>query len=182
MPRKVKSFDKTGRDRELGELDNRLSAYNSLLHHLSQIKEGATTLDEVEAFLNAKTGFVNPRVSADAMGVLEPYSKAIDLSNLIEGLNHTALVERKTSKPYKVYAIDPKYKALVEEKYTTYYTAEQSKQIEALEKAIDAINKLDTPFKEALNYNRRDKTWIWAKQHTNNTISEIDRFKRYSVR
>ena len=87
MAKRVKSFQKDRYDREIRELDNRLNAYNSYLQCLSEIKEGASTLDEVEAYLNKKTGFVNPRMSADAMGVLTPYEKAVDFEALFIGIN-----------------------------------------------------------------------------------------------
>jgi hypothetical protein len=166
MAKRVKSFQKDRYDREIRELDNRLNAYNSYLQCLSEIKEGASTLDEVEAYLNKKTGFVNPRMSADAMGVLTPYEKAVDFEALFIGINYSALDEVNTSKPYKQFKIAPAYRDMLSKTHTVYYTPEESKQIDSLEKALDVLNKLTYPFVESVIYNSREKTWLWSKQYT----------------
>lgn len=166
MAKRIKSFNKERYDREIRELDNRLNAYNSYLQCLSEIKEGASTLDEVEAYLNKKTGFVNPRMSADAMGVLAPYQKAVDFEALFTGINYTALDEVATTKPYKQYKIAPAYREMLSKTHTDYYTPEQGKQIDALEKALESLNRLTYPFVESVIYNSRDRSWHWSKQYT----------------
>lgn len=172
MARRVKHFNNHSFDKDLRNLEIKMAAYNSYIYNCSQIKEGASSLDEVEKYLNQKTGFVNPRMSADAMGVLEPYTKAVELENNFMGIDMSALEESTTKSGRKIYKIRTDYIDLLKDRHTTYYTSEQSKSIDALEKAIKSLNQLETPFKSALMYNNREQEWVWSKQHTDNSLIE----------
>jgi hypothetical protein len=165
-------FRKQEFERAVRELEIKTSAYNSYLLFCGKIKEGAETIEAVEEYLNGKTGFVNPRMSADAMGVLEDYEKIVQLEATFMGLNKAVLSESKKGKWSKVYQVSEEHIESLKEAYTVYYTAEQSKQINALEKTLKGLNELDVPFKSALIYNRRDSEWVWAKQHTDNNLQE----------
>jgi hypothetical protein len=172
MPRIVKQFHSDRYEKELRAVEIKLSAYNSYLYYCHQVNEGLESIDEVEVYLNAKTKFVNPRMSADAMGVLDIYQKIVELSNLWLGLDTSAIEEAQTKKPYKVYKIREDFKELIKSRYTDLYSIEESKQIQALEKALEGINKLDLPFRKAIVFHNREHTWSWAKQFTDNAIGE----------
>lgn len=179
MARKVKSFNSNEYEKELRTLEIKLSAYNSVLYHCSQIKEGLSSIEEVEKYLNTKTKFVNPRVSADAMGVLSLYETIEQLTASFSGLNMTAIIEDTSkNKPYKIFKIDNAFREYLRDKHTTYYTAEQSRQIERLEGVLEGLNSLETPYKTAIAYNRLNNAWEWVKQHTDNTIRENSRVLR----
>ena len=170
MARRVRYFKNTEFDKELRTLEIKMSAYNSYIYYCDLIKKGAISIDEVEKYLNQKTGFVNPRMSADAMGVLDAYSKAVELENNFTGIDMTALDASINKSGRMIYKIKPSYIDLLKEKHTVYYSAEQSKSIEILEKAVGMLNELDSPFKSALGYNTRDGRWVWHKQHTDNNL------------
>lgn len=170
MALREKYFKKHEYEKAVRELEIKTSAYNSYLLFCGKIKEGAETLEEVESYLNGKTGFVNPRMSADAMGVLDEYEKLVQLEATFMGLNKAVLSESKKGKWSVSYEVSKEHIESLRDDYTVYYTAEQSKQIDALEKTLKSLNQLDVPFKSAVLYNRRDNEWVWAKQHTDNYL------------
>jgi hypothetical protein len=109
MERRERSYNAKEFDRVLRELEIKVSAYNSYLHFCGTIKEGAESLEDVEKYLNEKTGFVNARVSADAMGVLDVYEKIVQLENTFLGLNKAILSESKRGKFNKTYEISKEH-------------------------------------------------------------------------
>jgi hypothetical protein len=171
MPLRERNFNKNQYDKEIRELDIKVSAYNSYLSKCYEIKEGLESREAVEKYLNGKTKFVNPRISADAMGVLSIYEDIVQLEGIIEGINHSALIEntKGNNKP-KSYKIDPSFREHLRKVHTVFYTAEQTKQLNALESLLEGLNSLDIPFKESVLYNSREKVWLWAKQHTDNSL------------
>lgn len=170
MERRERSYNAKEFDRVLRELEIKVSAYNSYLHFCGTIKEGAESLEDVEKYLNEKTGFVNARVSADAMGVLDVYEKIVQLENTFLGLNKAILSESKRGKFNSTYEISNDHIESLREQYRTYYSIPETKQLNELDKAIKMLNALDIPFKQAMAYNRLDNKWVWVKQHTDNTL------------
>lgn len=171
MKRRERSYNRAEFDRALRELEIKVSAYNSYLHFCGTIKQGAESIEEVEKYLNEKTGFVNARVSADAMGVLDVYEKIVQLENTFLGLNTAILSVSKSGKNSKRYEISKEHIESLKEHYTTYYSVPETKQLDELDKAIKILNGLDVPFKQAMAYDRREQRWAWIKQHTDNTLA-----------
>lgn len=170
MERRERSYNAKEFDRVLRELEIKVSAYNSYLHFCGTIKEGAESLEDVEKYLNEKTGFVNARVSADAMGVLDVYEKIVQLENTFLGLNKAILSESKRGEFNRTYEISKDHIESLREQYRTYYSIPETKQLNELDKALKMLNALDIPFKQAMAYNRLDNKWVWVKQHTDNTL------------
>lgn len=171
MERRERSYNAKEFERVLSELEIKVSAYNSYLHFCASIKEGAESLEDVERYLNEKTGFVNARVSADAMGVLDVYEKIVQLENTFLGLNKAILSESKKGKHSKTYQISKDHIESLREQYKTYYSIQETKQLNELDKALNLLNALDAPYKQAMAYNRSDQKWVWVKQYTDNNIS-----------
>ena len=118
-------------------MSNRIKFYNSKDHSqkidilinqkdaakkLSEAKiafAGYEKLEEIEDYLNSKTGFVNTRLSAEAMGLDNQYSMICKYINEID-LN--------------IYLDDfsdltPAYKEELKERFITYFTDEENKEI-----------------------------------------------------
>lgn len=170
MERRERSYNAKEFDRVLRELEIKVSAYNSYLHFCGTIKEGAESLKDVESYLNEKTGFVNARLSADALGLLDVYEKIVQLENTFLGLNTAILSASKRGKNSKQYEVSKEHIESLRERYRTYYSVPETTQLTDMDKALKILNSLDVPFKQALIYNRLEGRWIWAKQHTDNTL------------
>jgi hypothetical protein len=170
MERRERSYNGKELDRVLRELEIKVSAYNSYLHHCGTIKQGAETIEAVDQYLNEKTGFVNARLSADALGLLDVYEKIVQLENTFLGLNTAILSASKKGKHSKIYQVSDEHIESLKQHYTTYYSVPETSQLNDLDKAIKILNALDVAFKSAIAYNRLTNEWVWAKQHTDNTL------------
>jgi len=165
-----KYFNRHQYDKELTLLENKLQSYNLFLSKANEIKKGATTLEDVQKYLNGKTKFVNSTLSADALGLKEEYLELLNLESLWVGLNLNALDKVSGDVLPERYKTNSKYLDELKEQHTVYYTPFQEKQIDTIEKALAILNKLELPFRESFAYNRMDKTWHWTKQHTDNNL------------
>lgn len=168
---KVKHFDRHGYEREVRILENKTSAYNKFLAKVNEIKKGSTTIEEIQKYLNGKTKFVNPLLSADAMGVKDKYDEAVDLESVWLGLNLNALKKISGDTFPARYEINEKYLNEVKERFTVYYSPVQEKQIDGIEKAVELLNKLEMPFRASLVYHPTQQKWMWSKQHTDNNLA-----------
>ena len=168
---KIKYYNSHEYEREVRILENKLSAYNKFLDKINELKPGAMTIEEVQKYLNGKTKFVNPLLSADAMGVKDLYNEAIDLESVWIGLNLNVLEKVSGEMTPARFKISGRYLDEVKEKHTTYYTPTQEKQIDSIEQAIEILNKLDLPYRASLAYHPTQQKWMWAKQHTDNNIA-----------
>jgi len=96
--------------------------------------EGLKTIEEIDAFLNDKTGFVNVELSATAMGLEAEYGLMKQYLGKINLKNYDAngLVTQK-------------YKDKCFLDYTQYYSDEDVELFEAVEKALEKLNALELP-------------------------------------
>ena len=104
---------------------------------------GYETLEEIEEYLNSKTGFVNTRLSAEAFGLENQYSTICKYINEID-LN--------------IYLDDfsdltPAYKEELKERYITYFTDLENKEIDKIEKILKSLNALSLSSRKALQLN-----------------------------
>jgi len=168
---RVRYFDNRAFDKDVSILENKVHAYNEYISKLNEIKKGASTTEEIQKHLNAKTKFVNPMLSADAMGVKDLYQSIIDLESLWFGMNLNVLEKVSGDVLPARFKISTKYLDELREQHTRYYSPHQEKQIDNLESAVKILNKLEMPYRASLIYNSRENNWVWAKQHTDNNIS-----------
>jgi hypothetical protein len=148
-------------------MSNRIKFYNSKDHtqkidilinkkdaakKLSEAKiafAGYETLEEIQDYLNGKTGFVNTRLSAEAVGLESQYSTICKYINEID-LN--------------IYLDDfsdltPAYKEELKERYITYFADEENKEIDKIEKILKDLNALSLSSRKALQMNFHHYEW-----------------------
>ena len=95
---------------------------------------GMKTLEEIDIYLNEKTGFVNTQLSAEAMGLGEQYQ-------LVS--KYLGSVDLKIYD--KNWVVKQSYKDKMFEKYTIYWSNEDVKLFEDVEKALATLNALNLP-------------------------------------
>jgi|SaaInlStandDraft_1057018.scaffolds.fasta_scaffold41248_4 hypothetical protein len=95
---------------------------------------GMKTLEEIDIYLNEKTGFVNTQLSAEAMGLGEQYQ-------LVS--KYLGSVDLKIYD--KNWVVKQSYKDKMFEKYTTYYSDEDIKLFDEVEKVLEKLNALNLP-------------------------------------
>lgn len=96
--------------------------------------EGMKSIEEIDEHLKSQTNFVNVELSATAMGLESEYNLVskylgkIDLNNYdTNGL------------------VTPEFKAKCMELFTTYYSDEDVKLFDKIEKAIEKVNSFNIP-------------------------------------
>lgn len=166
MKKRIKSFQKEKFNHEVRVLESKLKAYNEFLKIADRLSPGAKSMDDLVKFVTGSTGFPNPRMSADALGILDEFNRCIELEAVWTGINYSAL-EPDGDNQFKIK--EDHFKSL-EELYRVYYEPDQAKQINVIEKAIEMLNKLDMPYRASLGWHATQQYWIWQKQHTDNNL------------
>ena len=148
-------------------MSNRIKFYNSAEHSkkidilinqkdsakkLSEAKiafAGYETLQEIEDYLNSKTGFVNTRLSAEALSLENQYStickyiNEIDLNIYLDDFSDLTAA----------------YKEELKERYITYFTDSENKEIDKIEKILKNLNALSLSSRKALQMNFHHFEW-----------------------
>ena len=164
--KKLKYFDREKYRHEVHVLETKVKAYNEFLKIADRLFKGSKSMEDLVKSVNASTGFLNPRMSADALNILDEFNRCIQLEAVWSGINHSAL--ELVGNEYK---IKEEHLQELEEIYKVYYPEDQAKQIKSIEKAVEILNALDMPFRASLQYNPVKQFWMWAKQHTDNNIA-----------
>ena len=102
------------------------------------------TLEAVEEYLNTKTGFVNARLSASALGLEEEY----EIINTYYGKIQLSAYNSDFSD------LKEEFKKQQLEKCTEYWSAKDSKEIGKLEEMLKDINDLPTAQRHSLIIDR----------------------------
>jgi len=122
---RLKSFNEHLYNVKLQELQKLIPTAVELKELLKNFK--AESVSEVEFKLNEKTGFKNAEMSAKAMAQDKQYSRLIELEGILKGKlsihNLTPLNELKSS-----------FKEQLKENFSTYYTEDEFKAVQELEK------------------------------------------------
>ena len=168
--KKLKYFQKEKFQHEVRVLESKLKAYNEFLKIADRLSPGAKSMDDLVKFVNGSTGFVNPRMSANALGIFDEFNRCIELEAIWTGINYSAL-EPDGKNQFK---IKPEHLERLEELYRVYYEDDQAKQINSLEKAIAMLNKLEMPYRGSLSYHPTQQFYFWNKTHTDSNM------RRYS--
>ena len=142
-------------------MSNRIKFYNSAEHSkkidilinqkdaakkLSEAKiafAGYETPDKIEEYLNSKTGFVNTRLSASALGLEDQYNT---ICKYINEIDLTVYLEDFSD-------LTPAYKEELKERYITYFTDSENKEIDKIEKILKSLNALSLSSRKALQLN-----------------------------
>lgn len=128
--------------------DKLLRANNDLIearHYVSALKtfDGCNNIEDVEKQLLKKTGFKNTRMSSQLLDVEHNY--IIVKNNIIE--DFTVFNEDYTE-------LSNAFIDGLKESCTTYYTAEETKDLDNIDKIITALNKLRSQFRGSLETHR----------------------------
>lgn len=141
--KRVKFYDSSEHFKKVDELMKK----RSLAKKLKEAKVsfiGYDTLEEIEEYLNGKTGFVNTKLSATALGLEEQYDTIVKYSHSINLDNYKDDFSDLTDS----------FKRELKEKYTKYFSDEETKEIEGIEKVVSAINKLSYNARKSLYMDR----------------------------
>lgn len=96
--------------------------------------EGLNTLEEIDASLNESTNFKNVNLSATAMGLEEEYLLVSKYLGKIDLNNYDANG-----------LVTDEFKKKCELEFTTYYSDEDTKLFDKIEKALNKINEFGLP-------------------------------------
>jgi len=148
MKQKIKKYYEARFQRELQELEPVVQMaveYSDLLEQL-EVK----SIGEFELKINEKSGFVSARLSAEAFGFEDEYSRLLQLEKAIDGriTNDDLTPNKELKKPF----IDA-----IKEKHTEYYTDADIKTKNTLEKIIATYNALDLDQRKHIGFSREGK-------------------------
>ena len=107
----------------------------------------ATSIKSFEVSINNKTGFTNASVSANAFGLEIEYKRLLELEKLID--NRLSVDDLTVSNDLK-----STIKEAIKEKHTEYFSKEDLKVKEDLDKVIKIYNALDLHQRQHIGYNR----------------------------
>lgn len=155
---------------EVKVLESKVKALNEFMYIADRLSKGARNMQDLEKYVNGSTGFVNPQLSANALGILDEFNRCIELEAVWSGVNFDALDLDGLK-----YTISLSYLKDLEDLHRVYYEADQAKQIGIVMKVTEMLNDLDLPYRASLNYHPTLQTWRWAKQHTDANLGRTRR-------
>lgn len=164
--KKLKHFDHQKYQNEVHVLESKTKALNEFLRIADKISKGAKSMDDIVKYVNGKTGFPNPRMSADALLILDEFNQLIALEAVWKEINFNAL-DKISEIEYK---ISEEHLESLQELYKVYYPEDVAEQISIVEKAVEMLNSLDMPFRASLSFHGTRQFWSWAKQHTDSNL------------
>jgi len=125
---------------------------------------GYETIEQIENYLNEKTGFVNTTLSASAMGFDSQYNYIIKYFDIIN-LSH--FTEDFTD-------LSDERKAELKEDFTTYWNETDAKIIEKTLKLVKQFNDMDKSIRQAIVRNR-ELELVFSEQGYSNSIAMLNR-------
>ena len=141
--KRVKYYDEVTYNKEvratLKNKDNAKLLKDSLLSF-----QGLNSVEEIENYLNEKTGFVNTTLSASAMGVEEQYRHILKYIGVI---NMESYTEDFTD-------VTDIFKEELKKSCTTYWSPEDQEIIETALIHVAEINKLSVSVRQSIVLNR----------------------------
>lgn len=143
--KQVKKFDEHLYSVKLQELTKQLKAYKELIRLVKSLNEDCDNVNELFDVINTKTGFLNSRMSFDALNLSSEYRLILELQSNSKDILPTSL--DNSLEFTQAFLNDLKTS------FTTYYTADQIKAIKAIEKVISECNKLPFEHRKLLGFN-----------------------------
>lgn len=140
--RRIRSFNDANFKKQIAEIKGELPNAVKLKKNLTAFA-GCNTLEEINDYLNEKTGFLNAGMSASAMGldmqyfIVTSYINKIDFSLYNKSLTDVAteVVER------------------IREENTTYYNEEETKLFNKIEKITKSLNEMPVTLRQSVFLN-----------------------------
>ena len=143
----IKHFQSHEANIEIAELKKQakqLSELTKLIQTITESKE-IKSLSELNVWLTDKTGFESPRFASDSLDLLDAYQNVLKLSKKI-----TITLEQVTP----LYDLKPSIIKEINEKYITYYSNKEMKEIRIYRKISEQFNKLSYSLRQGVTVNR----------------------------
>lgn len=144
--KEVRSFNDHAYNVRLEQLTKQLKAYQELISLVRSLNEDCDNVNELFDHINTKTGFLNSRMSFDALNLSAEYRLILDLQTASKEIKPTDLTNTLEFKQ--------SFLNKLKEDFTTYWTAEQQKAIRAIDKVINECNKLPIQHRKLLGFDR----------------------------
>ena len=143
--RKVKRFNSHSYQLELNEMKKQIEAYSNMLQAIEDVEPEAESIEQLEAILNEKTGFENPRMSAMAFNKEHQFDLALVLSDKCKNINPKDIT--------KDWELTEEAVQTIKEKHTEYFTDEERSARKVLDRVIESYNKLPLNQRRLIGFN-----------------------------
>ena len=125
---------------------------------------GYETIEQIEDYLNDKTGFVNTMLSASAMGLDAQYNHIIKYFDIINLAHFTEDFND----------VSDERKAELKEDFTIYWNDTDAKIIEKTLKLVKQFNEMDISVRQSIVQNR-NLEFVFTEQGYSNSLSMNNR-------
>jgi len=146
---KIKKYDEHRHLIKLEEYKKKallLKQSSEVCNKISKTKK----LSDLQDWLNKKTGFVNAKLSASALGFETEYDLLIDIQNKIGDTLSTEDLDEN-------YNLKKNFLSTLRDEYTTYFTEEEEEVLKKLNKVIDLYNSISFNYRVNIGINRESK-------------------------
>lgn len=144
--RRLRSFNDANFKKQVeaikGELPNAMKLKKSLVAFA-----GCDTLDEINEYLNGKTGFLNAGMSASALALEMQY---FTVTSYIDKVDFSLYNKSLTD-------VDTDVIKRIKEENTTYYNEEETQMIIKAEKITKTLNELPVGLRQSVFLNRTNE-------------------------
>ena len=154
LSKTVKSFKEHPYQVKVGELQKEVKIYKEMIDLVKSISADAKSVSELEFLYNEKTGFLNSRMSFLSFNLQDKYDEIKRLEGLCKNIDKDTLTSKLELKE--------SYLKALKEEFTTYYTVDELKQNEQLEKVIKMFNDLDHSTRMKVNFNYKQELGLHA--------------------
>ena len=163
MEKRIKHYNANGFNKAvteaLKEKDNAKKLKESLVAFA-----GYDTVEQIENYLNEKTGFVNTMLSASAMGLDAQYNHIIKYFDIINLSHFTEDFSDLTKER----------KAELKEDFTVYWNDTDAKIIEKTLKLVKQFNEMDISVRQSIVQNR-NLEFVFTEQGYSNSVAMLNR-------
>ena len=132
--KQVRNFDDHAYNVRLEQLTKQLVSFKELIRLIKEIEPECDNLDSLFKVMNAKTGFLNSKMSFDAMNMSSEYNQLLALQNASKDIDVQTLD--------RTLEFHDGFLEHLKTMHTTYYTPTQLKSLKAIDEALDKFNKL----------------------------------------
>jgi len=140
--RRLRSFNDANFKKQIALIKGELPNAKKLKKGLVAFA-GCNTLEEINDYLNEKTGFLNAGMSASAMGLDMQY---FIVTSYIDKIDFSLYNKSLTD-------VDSEVVAKIKEENTTYYSEEDTKTLLKAEKVTKALNELPVGLRQSIFLN-----------------------------
>ena len=163
MKRRIKHYNANGFQKAVTEALTEQNNAKKLKESLVAFA-GYETIEQIENYLNEKTGFVNTTLSASAMGLDAQYNHIIKYFDVIDLAHFT---EDFTD-------LSDELKAELKEDFTIYWNDTDAKIIEKTLKLVKQFNEMDLSVRQSIVQNR-NLEFVFTEQGYSNSLSMNNR-------